>query len=247
MAFDPSKHLTQLKGKDYLEVKYRLQWFHEATSAKAGYVTVETSHEVGKAATFFTVAWNGEGEEWRAFKARGIEIEVCGRVATGEGSETKQDFNDYYEKAATKSLGRALAGLGFGTQFAPELEEGEREGEKRVVDSPVQRQESKPTQAQTSKPAQQPQKPQAAKAPAQPAKQPLTKTLEQRKNELKAGFAALGYVGTAWVEQAVQATGQTKEHLAVNGFSVDDLAKTAERLRLLQEGEKRRQEQQKAS
>ncbi|HEU5370329.1 MAG TPA: hypothetical protein VFU69_17785, partial [Ktedonobacterales bacterium] len=38
------------------------------------------------------------------------------------------------EKAATKALGRALAGLSFGTQFAPELDEKQR-----VVDSPVER------------------------------------------------------------------------------------------------------------
>ena len=48
------------------------------------------------------------------------------------GSETAKDFGDYAEKASTKSLGRALAMLGYGTQFAAEMDEGER-----VVDSPV--------------------------------------------------------------------------------------------------------------
>ena len=38
------------------------------------------------------------------------------------------------EKAETKAVGRALAMLGYGTQFAPELDEGER-----IVDSPVER------------------------------------------------------------------------------------------------------------
>src|SRR5262249_27662737 len=65
---------------------------------------------------------------------RGVELDVCGRVATGEGSETRADFSEYYEKAATKALGRALAGLSFGTQFAPELDEKQR-----IVDSPVER------------------------------------------------------------------------------------------------------------
>ena len=50
------------------------------------------------------------------------------------GSETAKDFGDYAEKASTKSLGRALAMLGYGTQFAAEMDEGER-----VVDSPVER------------------------------------------------------------------------------------------------------------
>jgi len=42
---------------------------------------------------------------------------------------------DYIEKAETKALGRALAALGFGTQFCPDFEFGAREG--RVVDAPV--------------------------------------------------------------------------------------------------------------
>jgi hypothetical protein len=37
--------------------------------------------------------------------------------ATDYGSETPKDFGDYIEKAATKALGRALAQLGYGTQF----------------------------------------------------------------------------------------------------------------------------------
>ena len=50
------------------------------------------------------------------------------------GSESAKDFPDYAEKAATKSLGRALLALGYGAGSAPELDEGER-----VVDSPVAR------------------------------------------------------------------------------------------------------------
>ena len=41
-------------------------------------------------------------------------------------------FADYLEKAETRAVGRALAMCGYGTQFAPELEERER-----IVDSPV--------------------------------------------------------------------------------------------------------------
>ncbi|HTD18454.1 MAG TPA: hypothetical protein VK667_02885, partial [Ktedonobacteraceae bacterium] len=40
----------------------------------------------------------------------------------------------YIEKAETGAIGRALAALGYGTQFAPELNE-----EHRIVDSPVER------------------------------------------------------------------------------------------------------------
>ena len=58
------------------------------------------------------------------------------------GSEAAKDFADYAEKASTKSLGRALLALGYGTAFAPEMDEGER-----VVDSPVRR----PAQASTGR------------------------------------------------------------------------------------------------
>jgi hypothetical protein len=58
-------------------------------------------------------------------------------MATGHGSETARDFKDYIEKAETKAIGRALAALGFGTQFAPDIDDGSSIG--RVVDAPVSR------------------------------------------------------------------------------------------------------------
>lgn len=134
-VFNPSEHLQRIQGKDYLPVRWRLVWFHQDTGPRAGYVTVELEHDRQAGfAKFFTIAWDGNDESWRHVIIRGVEIDVCGRVATGEGSETRADFNDYYEKAATKSLGRALAGLSFGTQFAPELDEKHR-----VVDTPTER------------------------------------------------------------------------------------------------------------
>ena len=57
-----------------------------------------------------------------------------GGSATGWGSETVEDFGDYLEKAETKSLGRALAALGYGTLHALELDEGDS-----VADSPIER------------------------------------------------------------------------------------------------------------
>lgn len=148
-TFNPREYLRQLQGKDYLDVKWRLVWFHQDTGPKAGYLTVETAHDLEKGfAKFFTIAWDGKDAEWRQIELNGIKVDVCGRVATGEGSETLKDFRDYYEKAATKSLGRALGGLGFGTQFSPELDEGDR-----VVDSPDQPRAQpgqKPAQKETS-------------------------------------------------------------------------------------------------
>ena len=59
-----------------------------------------------------------------------------GGHATGTKTENAANFPDYVEKAETGSIGRALAALGYGTQFAPELDE-----EHRIVDSPVERQQ----------------------------------------------------------------------------------------------------------
>jgi hypothetical protein len=55
--------------------------------------------------------------------------------ATGWGSEHYNDFRDYIEKAETKALGRALAALGFGTQFCPDFDFGSAAGH--VVDAPI--------------------------------------------------------------------------------------------------------------
>jgi len=45
-----------------------------------------------------------------------------GGTASGWGSETADDFGDYIEKAETKALGRALAALGYGTQFCEDFD-----------------------------------------------------------------------------------------------------------------------------
>jgi hypothetical protein len=57
-----------------------------------------------------------------------------GGVGTGTKSESAANFPDFIEAAETGAIGRALASLGFGTQFAPELQE-----QHRIVDSPVTR------------------------------------------------------------------------------------------------------------
>jgi len=96
--FNPNEHLLRIQGKDYLPVRWRLVWFHQATGSRAGYVTVELDHDRQQGfAKFFTIAWDGADETWRHVNIRGVEIDVCGRIATGEGSETRTDFNDYYE------------------------------------------------------------------------------------------------------------------------------------------------------
>lgn len=115
--FNPNQYLTKLKGKDYLEVKWRLVWFRD--QHPQGVINTSMVHlDIDKGIAVFKASVD-DGD---------------GGHAEGHGSETSKDFGDYIEKAETKSIGRALAALGYGTQFAPELEEGER-----VVDSPVAR------------------------------------------------------------------------------------------------------------
>lgn len=118
--FNPSEHMMQLKGKDYLQVAWRLVWFRDPDEGCADY-GIETD-------------LLEHGEDWAVFRCRITDKD--GRViSTGHGSESRKDFGDYLEKAETKAVGRALAMLGYGTQFAAdELDEGER-----IVDSPVDR------------------------------------------------------------------------------------------------------------
>jgi hypothetical protein len=125
--FDPNEHLMQLKGRDYLNVQNRLLWFIRdqralivAGLAKVPYVVQTDLVELDR------------GTSWAHFKT--YVRDVLGNEATMYGSESVKDFADYAEKASTKSLGRALLALGYGTAFAPEMDEGER-----VVDSPVER------------------------------------------------------------------------------------------------------------
>ena len=117
MAFNPQEHMMDLKGKQYLQVMWRLVWFRE-------------EHPDWSINTKM-VCWDKDTQT-AVFQA---EIaDDGGRIlSTGYGSEAVKDFKDYIEKAETKAVGRALAMLGYGTQFAPDLDEGER-----IVDSPVQ-------------------------------------------------------------------------------------------------------------
>ena len=112
--FNPNEHLMDLKGKAYLQVMWRLVWFRDekpnwCIDTKAEHIT--ENHAVFSA---------------KIYDENGIQ------KSAGYGSESIKDFKDFIEKAETKAVGRALAMLGYGTQFAPELDEGDR-----IVDSPV--------------------------------------------------------------------------------------------------------------
>jgi hypothetical protein len=54
------------------------------------------------------------------------------KKATAYKMEKAVDFPDYIEKANTGAVGRALGMIGYGTQYAPEFNEGNR-----LADAPV--------------------------------------------------------------------------------------------------------------
>ena len=111
--FDPATHLTDISGKQYLEVKWRLAWLRD-DEPNAFIETELKEHQPGFALFRASVTLPSGGS------------------ATGWGAETESDFGDYIEKAETKALGRALAALGYGTQFCMDFDEGGS-----VTDSPV--------------------------------------------------------------------------------------------------------------
>lgn len=143
--FDPRQHLMQIKkGKngessDYLPVQWRLVWFRE--QCPDGQITTEIVHlDLDKEMEEEASVWNADKKRSEKVikTGRGVAIvratvkDGKGGVATGTKMEKAVSFGDFLEKAETGAIGRALAALGFGTQFAPELFE-----EDRIVDSPV--------------------------------------------------------------------------------------------------------------
>ena len=122
--FNPNEHLMNLKGKEYLQVMWRLVWFRDEKplwSIDTKLEQLTDNHAVFSA---------------KIYDENGIQ------KSAGYGSESVKDFRDFIEKAETKAVGRALAMLGYGTQFAPEMDECE-DGKDRIVDSPVTKKEQK--------------------------------------------------------------------------------------------------------
>lgn len=112
---DGSYKVVQQK---YLEVKWRVFWFrqeHPDWSIETKPLEINTE------------------KRYVIYRAE-IKDKTGRIISTASKVETQNGFADYLEKAETGAVGRALALCGYGTQFAPELEEKER-----LVDAPVKK------------------------------------------------------------------------------------------------------------
>lgn len=146
-VFNPNEHLMQIRSgqtsKDYLPVQWRLVWFRSAFPH--GVIETEMLHlDMDRETEEEAYAWNAERrrsekviKQAKGFCVfRAVVRDGVGGVATGTKSEKAASFGDFIEKAETGAIGRALAALGYGTQFTGD----EWEEAHRIVDSPVERQ-----------------------------------------------------------------------------------------------------------
>lgn len=130
MAFNPKDHLINLRGKDYLEVKHRLEWFRDV-------------HPAGSIVTEMLSV------DPLVFKSTVIDAD--GRIlATGHGSANAGGKSVVWsgrevEKAETAAQGRALAAAGFGTQFTDDFNDAEND---HLADSPQERKVAPPAEAE---------------------------------------------------------------------------------------------------
>lgn len=145
-SFNPNEHLMQIKSgqssKDYLPVQWRLVWFRSAFPY--GSIETEMLHlDMDRDTEEDAYQWNAERRKSEKVTkhAKGFVIfravvkDGQGGVATGTKSEKAASFPDFIEKAETGAIGRALAALGYGTQFTGD----EWDEAHRIVDSPVER------------------------------------------------------------------------------------------------------------
>lgn len=143
--FNADDHLMQIKGKDYLPVCWRLVWFR--AHCPQGVIKTEMVHlDLDRDTEEEVQVWNSERRrsEKTIKQAKGFVIfraiveDGKGGIATGTKSEKAASFPEYIEKAESGAIGRALAALGYGTQFTLH----EFDEEHRLADSPVERNSS---------------------------------------------------------------------------------------------------------
>jgi hypothetical protein len=108
--------IMDIKGQDYLQPAYRLIWFREEHIDWL----IETSYPL--------------------FDAKGILAKAIIKDEKGNTRATAHRYEkspDDAEKAETGAIGRALGFLGYGTQFALELQDGDTGDKGKLADAPI--------------------------------------------------------------------------------------------------------------
>jgi hypothetical protein len=139
--FNPSEHLRQIERKqrqpdgsyktvanDYLDVKWRLVWFRE--EHPDGSITTDLLSQPGVSPAVVKATVTLEN----------------GVSATGFGQCGTEDWGDWLEKAETRSIGRALALLGYGTQFCEDFDDI-------ITDAPVEPRSERAASSGAGRPA----------------------------------------------------------------------------------------------
>lgn len=116
--------LMDLKGKIYLQVAHRIVWFRE--EHPLGRIDTEcvekTDNYVIYKATISIIVPSDPGNATYEYT----------KLSDAVKQEYFENFADAHEKAQTGAIGRALALIGYGTQFTSDLDEGER-----LADAPL--------------------------------------------------------------------------------------------------------------
>ena len=109
--------LLNLKGKDYLQVAYRLVFFREEHPTWGIETSIVNINDTS--ATVYACVKDDHGRV----------------ISSSHQTETVRGFPKFLAKAETAAVGRALAMAGFGTQFEPEFEDDEAS----LADAPIER------------------------------------------------------------------------------------------------------------
>jgi hypothetical protein len=234
--FNPNKHLMQIKNRggatDYLPVQWRLVWFRSL--CPNGTIETEMVHlDLDRETEEETSVWNNETRRSEKVikRAQGIAIfravvkDGKGGVASATKSEKAASFPDFIEKAETGAIGRALAGLGYGTQFTGD----EFNEQHRIVDSPADRGTS-PAPVENTNNGQRPApvnnprtqgRASTEAAPAHPTEKPLPVSLNSLMTVANKRYPGGWIALKAKIADEFNIMGEVTDELIANDYNTD--------------------------
>lgn len=196
--FDPREHLMTWEASkkvgdryvkvdvEYLPTKWRLVWLRERYPK----AIIETSVEQDPAGAL----------------VRAVVTLDDGLYATGHAYITSKSFGRAVEKAETQAVGRALAFLGFGTEFAYELDSDEGPNLDNMADSPTERETQKAAggSRDASQSSAKPQQKQQAASNGSAAPRRSSRSGGKTKEELE---STIDTAGVEWLVKRVEELG----------------------------------------